>query len=148
MYADFECALEPFLSVDRDPDLSESYTEKKHVHIPTSWCYYIVSTNERDNTDYQPILYRGSNAVRQFWDSLRENLGKISDICRNIVPMNRQDEVEFRRSNINNVFCHICGYRPSVNILDNMVVDHCHLTDARPTHPFKETSFSSAYTRI
>ena len=128
VYADFECALTRFVTIARDPDLNESYTEKKHKHVPTSWCYYIVCSNEGDNTDYQLVVYRGPNAIRKFWDILNQDLIRISDIYENIIPINHEEIIEFRRTNINNVFCHICNHRPTVNILDNMVVDHCHLT--------------------
>jgi len=37
IYADLESALEPFDTVERDPNKPESFTEKKHRHTPTSY---------------------------------------------------------------------------------------------------------------
>lgn len=45
IYADFECALKPLFFAERDPNLNLSYTDKKRMHNPTSYCYFIVSSN-------------------------------------------------------------------------------------------------------
>ena len=126
VYADFECALEPFSTAARDPSLAESFTEKRHRHVPTSWCYYIVSHNEADNNVYSPKLYRGPNTVRCFWDSLREDLRKIDAIYKNIVPINIDDEARALLIATNNRICHICKCRFPDDA--QMVIDHCHLT--------------------
>jgi len=127
VYADFECALESISSAQRDPNADISFTDKKHRHVPTSYCYYIVCNNESDTTQYQPKLYQGENAVRHFWDSLREDIRNIDRIYRNIAPMNEAEMFNLINNN-NDIFCHVCGYRPPSDIPNPMVIDHCHLT--------------------
>ena len=88
IFADLESALKPFMSVDRDPNLNVSFTDKKHIHEATSYCYYIVSRHEADDdTNYRTKLYRGLNAIQHFWENLREDIERIGEIYRNIAPI-------------------------------------------------------------
>jgi len=126
IFADLESALRPFFSPERDPHLNISYTDKIHAHDVTSYCYYIVSCNEADPTNYQPQLYRSPNAVRLFWENLRGDIQRIGGIYKNSVPMSQEEARELEARN--DVICHICGIRPENNSRDGMVIDHCHLT--------------------
>ena len=132
IYADFECALIPFSLAARDPNLEQSYTDKRHYHKPTSYCYYIVCSNEADITQYKPVLYRGQNAVQHFWQNIRIEVEKIARIYNNIKPI-RLQEGEYEEYRRNMTSCHICGIELS-NIADNEdnpnrpVLDHDHLT--------------------
>ena len=46
IFADIESALKSFMSVERDPNLNASFTDKKHIHKATSYCYYIVPKSQ------------------------------------------------------------------------------------------------------
>jgi len=77
VYADFECVL----SNNVYGPLNENQSSyNKHLHEPSSFCYYIVTRNSADKNDYQPVLYRGPNAVKTFWEMLEKDLKKIGDL--------------------------------------------------------------------
>jgi len=132
IYADFECALLPFSMADRDLNLGQSYTDKKHHHKPTSYCYYVVCANDADPIDYKPKVYRGADAVQHFWKSIRSEVEAISEIYQKIVCASlKADEYEEYWQNISS--CHICGIALSKDDCTEgnpkrPVLDHDHLT--------------------
>ena len=108
IYADFECILRPFHSANRNPAAEHSFTDKKHHHLASSYCYYIVCSNEADDTQYKPVLYRGPDAVKHFWQSIIAEIKKIAAIYGKIEPkVFTLDDVHQLRDYPNE--CHICG---------------------------------------
>ena len=76
-------------------------------------------------------MYRGPDAVRHFRECLKTEVRRIEEIYKNIVPMNELERLAFINNNNDNIFCHICNYRPQLNNnadSNNMVVHHNHLT--------------------
>ena len=71
VYADFECVLSNYTHGPLSENQSSYY---KHVHEPSPFCYYIVTRNSADKNDYQPVLYRGPNAVKNVWMMLQNDL--------------------------------------------------------------------------
>ena len=58
IYVDFECNVKVVKSNDRDNNTS--YTEKYQNHIPCSFAYRVVCTDDKFNK--KVVLYRGKNA--------------------------------------------------------------------------------------
>ncbi|GFW55306.1 uncharacterized protein TNCV_116921 [Trichonephila clavipes] len=131
MYADFECLT---TKIDTcQPDDSSSYMQKYQKHEPMSFCLYIKSKYG----DYKPpITYRGPNATKVFYDTVKsEALGikKIFD-KKHPIKMTAEDEKHFQRNDT----CHICElnikkfyspYSKPDNPDFEKVRDHDHLID-------------------
>ena len=128
IYADFECILVPFSSATRDPMLMHSFTDKKQLHRASSYCYYIVSNNKADPVKYEPVLYRGPNAVQHFWRSIRTEVEKIALIYgkEEKIYLKPGEREQLQKQCME---CHICGKKLVDLENESMpVLDHDHLT--------------------
>ena len=117
IYADFECNLRSVESYEG------SCTKKYQDHIPCSFAYKVVCTDDRFT---KPILvYRGENTAYEFKVILKEY-----KCCRKVIKkhfnksliMSEKEEHLFQESNS----CWICK-----KLIDNdeeKVRDHCHVT--------------------
>ena len=100
IYADFECILNDHTYAPLNENQS---TYATHLHQPSSFCYYIVSRNSADHTNYQPILYRGENAVKIFWQRIESEMKKIGKIMANKKDMNITSEERERETHENSI---------------------------------------------
>ncbi|GBM38781.1 hypothetical protein AVEN_8364-1 [Araneus ventricosus] len=101
MYADFECLT---TKIDTcQPDENGSYMQKYQKHEPMSFSLYIKYKHD----DYKPpITYRGLNATKVFYDTVKSEALKIKKIYdkKHAIKMTAEDEKHFQRTNT----CHIC----------------------------------------
>lgn len=108
IYADLECYTVP-----------QDGTKYQH-HVPNSFAYIIVSTNEKYNR--KPVLYRGEDVIEVFFDKLLEEERRIQQI------MNDQMGLVMSENDIKNFVevdnCHICD-KP---LGEDRVRDHDHIT--------------------
>ncbi|GFV34676.1 uncharacterized protein TNCV_1449801 [Trichonephila clavipes] len=100
MYADFECLT---TKIDTcQPDDNSSYMQKYQRHEPMSFSLYIKSKYG----DYKPpITYRGPNATKVFYDTVKsEALGikKIFDE-KHPIKITAEDERHFQRTDTSNI---------------------------------------------
>ena len=117
IYADFEAITTKIEGPELDPE--HSGTLKTQEHEPCGFSYIVVRS---DGQTKAPVLYRGENAVQEFFHRLREEESAIMDELRHPkqMVMEREDWRSFNRAQD----CHICGKE-----LDNdRVRDHCHIT--------------------
>ena len=64
IYADFECNL-------RNVEIYEgSYTKKYHEHVPCSYAFMVVCTDDRFSKSI--VVYRGRNAAYEFIEAIRK----------------------------------------------------------------------------
>jgi hypothetical protein len=115
VYADFECYTKKL----HDDSKTES-TAKYQKHVPSGFCFKIVSSHEMYNKP--AVIYRGQDVVETFLNSLIQEEREIIEILKQIVPMkiSADQEKDFQAAMI----CHICG-----KILgSDRVRDHDHLT--------------------
>ncbi|GBM90905.1 hypothetical protein AVEN_46391-1 [Araneus ventricosus] len=72
MYADFECST---TKIDTSqPDENRPYMQKYQKHEPMSFAFYIKYKHD----DYKPpIIYRGPNATKVFYDTVKSEALKI-----------------------------------------------------------------------
>lgn len=82
---------------------STSSTVDYQKHYPSSFCYYVVSSNGEKS---EPVLFRGENAVKVFCQKIRDEALKVYETYKNKLPMELTDEEVdmFERSSC----CHIC----------------------------------------
>ena len=66
IYADFECNVKGVRSNDRNNNAS--FTEKYQSHIPCSFAYKLVCTDDKFRKPV--VLYRGKNAVNKFIEAI------------------------------------------------------------------------------
>ncbi|MBP1526297.1 MAG: hypothetical protein H9Q67_07390, partial [Spiroplasma ixodetis] len=84
----------------------------------------IVCHNPADSTVYEPVLYRGKNAAKHFWQNIKKEVEQIGEVYKTNKPylltVNERAEL-YKRA-----VCHICGAKWADP--QRMHVDHCHLT--------------------
>ena len=122
IYADFECLLKGCDSGVHNNWFS--YTSKYQNHIPCSFAYKLLCTDDKYSKDV--FLYRGKNSVFKFIHCIF----KEYEYCKRVMKkhfnknlvMTAEENEEFERSNI----CCICG---KLIENDNKVRDHCHITE-------------------
>ena len=109
IYADFECFT-------KKTDHPNEYQR----HIPSGFCYHIVSTAEQHNKG--PISYTGPDVVEKFFDNLMEEESRIETILSQEVDMIWNDTTakDFEEA----TDCYICD----LPLGADRVRDHDHLT--------------------
>ena len=119
IYADFECFTLK-TPPEQQKDL-EYKTCKYQKHLPSGFCYIVVSTHETHSGT--PVLYRGSDVVERFFDHIIKEEANIAELLKNPVALERTDavEVQFKKAHQ----CHICEH--DFTSFDEKVRDHDHL---------------------
>ena len=123
IYADFECLLEPLQTCEPAP-ATASFSKPTQLHRPSGFAMLdVVNCCSRSAPTYGvPLVYRGNNALEQFFNDL---LRKEADYTQRIrqqfrdLQMNDQDIAAHRIAEC----CHICR-KP---LTDRRVADHCHV---------------------
>ena len=129
IYADFECILKKV-----DCDIIEcnsiecnsniSYTRKNQDHIPCSFTYKVVCTDNKFSK--KVVLCRGKNVVNKFIKSILSEYNYRRKVVKkhfskNLI-MSAEEEERFQLSNI----CWICN--KLFDVSGTKVRDHCHVT--------------------
>ena len=101
--ADFEAITEKIDSATPNPE--KLYTEKYQEHTPSGFCYYVKKEGEENHA--KPVVYRGEDCVQTFCEMIEEEVKKIAEIYKNIIPleMMAEDNEKFQSA----VDCHICN---------------------------------------
>ena len=120
IYADFECNLK---SVKCNEG---SYTEKYQDHIPCSFAYKIVCSD--DKFTKPTIIYRGENAAYEFIKAILEQYKYCKKIMeeyfnKNLIMTEEEENLFTKSSN-----CWICKKSINNNNNEENVRDHCHVT--------------------
>ena len=118
IYTDFECNLKNVKIYEG------SYTKIYQIHIPCSYAYKIVCTDDRFNKP--TVIYRGESAAYEFIKAILKEYKYCKKIMKKYFDKNlimNEEEYLFQQSNS----CSICR-----NFIDNdydeKVKDHCHVT--------------------
>ena len=117
IYADFECNLKTVECYEG------TYTKKYHEHVPYSYAYKVVCTDDRFSNPI--VVYIGENAAYKFIKAILEERKYCKKIMKDQFNKNlimTEEENLFQQSNN----CWICK-----KILDNddeKLRDHCHIT--------------------
>ncbi|GBM54161.1 hypothetical protein AVEN_195153-1 [Araneus ventricosus] len=131
MYGDFECLTNKINTCL--PKKDRSFSHKYQKHEPMSFTVYI----KYKHADYKaPITYRGPNATKLFFDTVKAEALAIKNIYNKKQPikMTTEDEEHFQRTHV----CHICDgdirkkpspYSPKDEPDFRKVRDHDHLLD-------------------
>jgi hypothetical protein len=117
-YADFECVLPKITSCS--PQNEHSYTEAHQQHEAMSFCLLLVGNT---GEVFEPILYRGENAVQVFLEKLKEMALFVRGVYKSPKPMNTLTDEEILTYNEASL-CHICG----LELGEDRVRDHDHLS--------------------
>ena len=117
IYLDLESVLLPYHVCLPNPLKSSSTNIQKHVVC--GYSYLIVGPNEL----FQPVTYRGDDAIKNLIDKLLKEEAAILDIMQNHEPMKLSEEqvAHFETHNI----CHICEKQ----ITFKKVRDHDHYSN-------------------
>ena len=96
IYADFESLLEE--------NTTGKNIEIKHLHKACSYMFNVVSIF--DEYKFEPKIFRGENAIKNFLHELLKTKDEILNIINKNTPMTISDgeKKEYKKSNI----CHIC----------------------------------------
>ena len=103
IYADFECYTKPIAGCSDNPN--KSSTRKYQHHVPSGYSYIVVGAQE--NLIQKPVVYRGTNVVEHFLDSLIQEEQKIGEFLQRSSPLLITEEQEREFQNASD--CHICG---------------------------------------
>ena len=117
IYADFECNLKNVECYEG------TYTKKYHEHVPCSYAYKVVCTDDRFSKPI--VVYRGENAAYEFIKAIFKEYKYCKKVIKKHFDKNlimREEEHLFQQSNR----CHIC--EQLINNEDEKVRDHCHVT--------------------
>ena len=79
IYADFECILKKVESKSSEYNSNSSYTRKYQNHIPCSFAYKVVCTDNKFSK--KVVLYRGKNFVYKFIKSILNEY----NYCRKVI---------------------------------------------------------------
>ena len=123
IYADFESVMRPFHSTQSNPE--KSYTEKKMVHVPVSFCYYVkCSFNDKFSKVVEYTAKSEDEDVAQIFVNRVEK--EVRSIYKDHPPkkmiFTKRDIAIFEKS----TSCWICGEGFTDD--DEKVRDHCHYT--------------------
>jgi len=119
IYADFESILVPISGCAPNPE--NSFTVRTAEHVACGFSLYPVSSRP-DLFSFEPVLYRGKNAARQFLIELTRLEKSMVDIMRKVVP--KRHCVEASRDFALATHCHLC--KKPLN--GDKVYNHCHLS--------------------
>lgn len=116
VYADFEALTKPIDTCEPDP--STSFTNAYQNHIGCAVGYKVVCSYDETFSFYES--YRGPEAATWFVKRMKDLVGVVEQLYKNIKPMVLTDEEKFRSATV----CHICN-KP---LGQDVVRDHCHLS--------------------
>ena len=119
VYADFECFIEPI-----DKKIGKG-TVQYQKHVPSGFCYTIKCMEEsiyKDKTVLYTAKEDGEDIGKKFVECLENDLKKVYEILKTVVPINmtEQEEENFKNATV----CYTCGSE----LNNDRVRDHCHLT--------------------
>ena len=126
IYADFECNVKKVKRSDKSTDRGEnaSYAEKYQSHIPCSFAYKLVGTDDKFRKPI--VLCRGRNTIDKFIEAILEEYDyrkkKIKMHFNKNLVMSPEDEETFQLSNK----CWICDKLFDVG--DDKIRYCCHVT--------------------
>ncbi|PFX22887.1 hypothetical protein AWC38_SpisGene12595 [Stylophora pistillata] len=123
IYADFESIIKPLNSAQPFPE--KCYTEKKHLHIPVSFCYYIkCSFDDQYSKLVEYIAKSEDEDVAQIFVNMLEE--EVHRIYKNHPPkkmiFTKNDAEIFEKATC----CWICEEEFEEG--EEKVRDHCHFT--------------------
>ena len=123
IYADFESVIKPLHSVQPNP--MKCYTDKKQIHIPVSFCYYVKCSFDQKHSKLVEYTAKTEDEdVAQMFVNMLEK--EVKDIYKmhpsKDMIFTDEDKDTFRKSKC----CWICGDAFSKE--DKKVRDHCHYT--------------------
>ena len=106
IYADFESLLQE--------NLTDYNTEIRHMHNARSYMYNVVSIF--DEYKFEPKIFRGENAIKNFLHELLKTKDEILNIINKNTPMiiSDSEKKEYEKSNI----CHICEKKIDMTLKD------------------------------
>ena len=125
IYADIESLIRKIDGRANNPE--NSSTTKIGVYIP---CRYLMATIQGfDHLEEKHTLYRGSDCMKKFFNSLRKHTKNIIDFeKRKKLPLTKEELKSHQDANVS----YICGERIvktfSKSINYRKVRDHCHYT--------------------
>ena len=130
IYADFESFIKTIDTCMNDP--SESYTKQYQKHIPSSFCYYVKSI---DDKICPPSVVRFTaknnhdDIAQKFMESVRRIAKQIYEFYKDPAKpkFTKKNLAEYR----NATTCHICGkgdFDKEKKQAKSKVLDHCHIT--------------------
>ena len=117
-YADFECYTTKIDACVNNPQRSSTTAYQRHE--PSGFC--LVGVGNDGNLTESPFVYRGTNVIDKFFQTLLEKMQMIQDVLSNIKPMliTTEEQAAFHQA----VNCHIC----SKELGADRVRDHDHIT--------------------
>ncbi|XP_072155158.1 uncharacterized protein [Bemisia tabaci] len=131
IYADFETILKPI-----DRSTLNGNTKFYQRHEPNSFCMLVVNDFDRSTL---PRLYRGPDAVKVFFEYLREEADKVIDYMTRYTPYDKSKVSEFDPT-----MCHIC--ERAIVPPQKAVVDHFHQGDGGPIRGYAHVLCNLEYT--
>ena len=119
VYTDFECFTEPI------NNKIGNGTVQYQKHVPSGFCYTIKCMEEsvyKDKTVLYTAKEDGEDIGKKFVECLENNLKEVYELLKTVVPikMSEQEEENFKNATV----CYACG----LELKNNRVRDHCHLT--------------------
>ena len=124
IYADFESVMRPFHYAQPNP--KESYTEKKMVHVPVSFCYYIKCSF--DDNFSKVVEY---TATSEDEDVAQTFVNKLEQEIKSIYNDHPPKKMIFTKEDFHiyekSTSCWICN-GAFTDDSDVKVRDHCHYT--------------------
>ena len=123
IYADFESVIKPIHSVQPSP--LNCYTEKKQIHIPVSFCYYVkCSFDDRFSKLVEYTAKSEDEDVAQMFVDMLEK--EVKDIYKKHPSKKMIFTDEDLEVFENSRCCWLCG--KAFTETDKIVRDHCHYT--------------------
>ena len=119
IYANFECFIVPC-----NNKIGKGTTQYQQ-HTPSGFCYTIKCMNGsiyKGKTTLYTMKEEGEDIGRKFVESLEEDLKEVYKILKTVIPIRitKKDKENFKNASV----CYACG----IELGDNRVRDHCHLT--------------------
>ena len=128
IYADFELIMRKLRSVQRkEKKLKESYTEKKLLHVPVSFSYYVKCSFDDSKSKVVEFtaLSKDEDVAQKFVDSLEQEVRIIyKSHPRKKMIFTKEDHDIY----IESESCWMCGEGFTPESADYKVRDHCHYT--------------------
>ena len=105
IYADFEALVRKIPNRERGPESRyQSYTEKTEWHQACGFSYIVVRS---DGSFYEPVVYRGNNAVETFLSYILQEEALIREALAKprSIMMTQEDWANFNYA----TDCHVCN---------------------------------------
>ena len=127
IYADFESLMRQIHTVQQNRE--ESYTDKKMLHIPVSFCYYVKCFF--DDSKSKVVKFTATaedeDVAQKFVNKLEEDVKSIyKDYPKKKMIFTKTDNDNYKKSES----CWICGegFTSEEHLEGCKVRDHCHYT--------------------